>query len=111
MPNPMESAASAEWGVRATVAGRSATYTRGATSITLTAIPGSPDARGLPEEQFSVVTRDRDWTIRASDISSLGTPRTGDRIAADGHTYELVEPAYRIADGFEQRFRLFTRKL
>jgi hypothetical protein len=111
MPNPMESAATAQWGVIASIAGRAATYSRGATSISLTALPGSPDARGLPDEQFSVITRDRDWTIRASDISSIAPPQTGDRITADGHTYELIEPAYRISDGFEQRFRLFTRKL
>lgn len=77
-------------------AGVSVTYTRGATSVSLTPVPGRTvfvsNAEGAPRVEFG----ERDYLIPVSELTALGVPKIGDRIAEtiDGVTvtFEVQQP-------------------
>lgn len=99
-------------------AGVTVAYTRGVTSITLTAVVGRTvfvsNAEGAPRVQFG----ERDYLIEVADLT-LGTPKLGDRITEtiDGTAVvfevqepEAGEPAWRYSDQGRTRYRVHTKR-
>lgn len=97
--------------------GVTVTYTRGATSVTVTdAVPGNSFAASVQPQQVParVEVQDRDYLITAASIASLGEPVVGDRITESGvGTFEVVrrtgEPAWRWSDAERTLYRIHTK--
>jgi hypothetical protein len=104
-------------GHAAQVAGVSVTYTRGATTRTITALEGrtvfSSQLDGGPRIEFG----DRDYLIEAADLTAFGEPQLGDRITevigSTTRVWEIKtpgtgEPAWRWSDPGHTRYRVHT---
>ena len=73
--------------------GRSATYSRGQASVSVTGTLAIRTHHVMDEEGFASAVQSYDWTFEAADLVLYGeavTPRVGDRIVADGVTYEAM---------------------
>lgn len=100
------------------LAGESIVYSRGAQSVTLTAVPGvtgaNLDDAGI---NVSVLTALRDWIIKADDLVIGGSavmPKRGDRITAGGLVYEVNvdgEQVYHWSDPGHTRLRVHTKQI
>ena len=100
------------------VTGASVTYSRGATSLTITrAIPTDHRHTALSEGTEAAVEV-ADWLIEASQLT-LGTPAVGDTIArvigGTTHTYSVECPSpgvlhYEISETYRGWFRVHTRE-
>jgi len=90
-------------------AGQSVTYYRGDDSITVTAVPGDGQRRGLQTEVVRINSQ-RDWLILVEALT-FGVPLRGDQIVYNGVTWEVLpqdgEDCYR-AVGFVQ-YRIHTK--
>lgn len=96
-------------------AGRTVTYTRGAESITLTAVVGQTSSVSNTEVAVMVQSGDRDYLIAVDDLT-FGEPRSGDRIGESGLTFEVQEPgtgepAWRYSDPERTQYRLHTKRV
>ena len=97
-------------------AGESVTYTRNATSITLTAVVGRTVFASNAEGGARIEFGDRDYLIAAADLT-FGTPREGDRITdAAGLVFEVQEPgtgepAWRYSDPDRTEFRIHVKRV
>lgn len=100
-------------------AGVSVTYTRGATSIALTAVVGRVAYRVDAEGGRRVELGDRDYLITAADLT-FGTPRVGDRVTEtiDGAAvvFELQdtdtgEPCWRWSDPQRTEYRCHVKRV
>lgn len=84
-------------------AGETITYYRGDSYITITAVPGDGQRKGLPDEVVRI-NGQRDWLIMVADLT-FGTPQRGDLIVHGTTTYEVLpqdgEDVYRSV-GFIQ---------
>lgn len=106
-------------------AGVAITYTRGATTITITEASGhatvgreqSPSERegGQRKEWF-----DRDYLIQVASLASLGEPQEGDLITetvnGNERLYKVMRPptgerAWRFSDTEETCFRVHTKRV
>lgn len=107
-------------GQAAQAAGVSVTYTRGATSRTVTALVGrtvfSSNLDGGPRIEFG----DRDYLIESSEMTAFGDPAIGDRItetlAGSQRVWEVMtpgtgEPAWRWSDPQHTRYRVHTTQV
>jgi hypothetical protein len=102
-------------------AGESVTYTRGATTLSLTAVVGRTIFSSTIETVGARIEfGERDYLILASDLSSLGTPALGDRITetVGGSTrvYEVLPPAsgdppWRWSDPGMTIFRIHVKQV
>lgn len=99
-------------------AGESITYTRGATSETLTAVLGRTLFAQNEEGGGRVVWGDGDFLIVAADLATFGRPRVGDRITLTlgGETaaFEIQdpptgEPAVRWSDQQQAQYRVHCK--
>jgi hypothetical protein len=73
------------------VAGVAATYTRGATSLTLTIVPARTRQEAFDNDGASIYRTNKDFLILKSDLSTLFPPKTGDSLAiAGGETYTVA---------------------
>ncbi len=101
-------------------AGVAVTYTRGATSLSLTAVVGNTLFAAAAEPGGArVLWGERDYLVIADDLT-LGVPAEGDRIAEviDGTTvtFEVMptdtgEPAFRYSDPQRTVWRLHCKKV
>lgn len=100
-------------------AGVSVVYSRGETSLSITAIPGRTVFSSNQDGGARIEFGDRDYLIVASDLT-YGEPALGDRIAEtiDGTstTFEVVtpntgEPAWRWSDPAHTRWRIHTKQV
>lgn len=98
-------------------AGETVTYTRGAESITITAVLGRTVFAQNQEGAARIIWGDGDFLILAADLT-LGTPRVGDRIAVtlggESATFEVQdpatsEPACRWSDVERTEYRIHTK--
>lgn len=100
-------------------AGVSVTYTRGATSITLTAVVGrtvfASNAEGGPRIEFG----DRDYLVAVAALT-LGTPTLGDRITEtidgavvtfEAQTPDTGEPCWRYSDPERTTYRIHCKRV
>lgn len=107
-------------GHAAQVAGVTVTYTRGATSRTITAVVGrtvfASQLDGGPRIEFG----DRDYLIEATEMTAFGDPQIGDRIAetlnGTSRVWEVMtpgtgEPAWRWSDPQHTRYRVHTTQV
>lgn len=78
-------------------AGETITYYRGDSSITITAVPGDGQRKGLPDT-VTRINGQRDWLIMAAALT-FGVPQRGDLIVHGSTTYEVLpqdgEDVYR----------------
>lgn len=99
-------------------AGESITYTRGAVSITLTAVLGRTVYASNEEGGGRIIWGDGDFLILAADLATFGTPRLGDRISVTlgGETaaFEVQDPAtgeppWRWSDPQQTQYRVHCK--
>jgi hypothetical protein len=95
MTSPIAAAAAAARAASQSVRGESVTYTRGAYSLTLTAVRGSTGwDRSAPYGGVRIGDRSTDWIIEAADlVDSNGSeikPQRQDEIAVGGVTYRVM---------------------
>ena len=91
------------------VAGVSATITRGGTSVTFTGVQGSTRFQEQDDNGFTVETISRDWIVKVDAFGELGMPRAGDKITNDIATYQVMHPEYRWHDFSKTHIRVFTK--
>ena len=103
----------------AAAAGVSISYTRGATTLSLTAIVGRTVFRSNNDQGAVIQFGDRDYLIEATALT-FGEPALGDRIAEviDGatSTFEVItpdtgEPAWRWSDPSHTRWRIHVKQV
>lgn len=104
-------------------AGETITYTRGAQSVTITAVPGKSMLRVQDSSGNSVIEwTDADWLIAAADLVIGGSaiePQRGDLIARTSGgstiTYEVrpieSEGAWRWSDESRTIMRIHTKEI
>ena len=95
MVSPIAAASAAARAASQSVRGESVTYTRGAYSLTLTAVRGSTAwDRSAPFNGVRVGDRSTDWILEAADlVDSNGDqikPARQDEITVDGVTFRAV---------------------
>ena len=102
-----------------TAAGVSITYTRGTSSLTLTAWPGNTLFKVSDDSGLRVFWGERDYLIAAADLT-LGEPAENDRIAEtiDGTAmvFEVLppapnEPAWRWSDPSRKIYRVHVKRV
>jgi hypothetical protein len=89
-------------------------YSRGSTSVRVSAGIGSSNFQFTDSEGFVDHVKTRDFLIRPSELKLDYVPidpKPGDRIVTDcGDTYEVMavngEPCWRWSDPFQSRFRI-----
>lgn len=91
------------------------TYTRGASSVDVTAVPGTTEHQSYGPEGELITSRSADWLVRASDLvldNQQTLPQRGDTITADGRTWIVLpvgdDRCYRFSDQFRVRLRIYT---
>ena len=101
-----------------TAGGVSIIYTRGAKSITMTAIPGRTVFASNMVDGARIEFGDRDYLIAVADLT-FGEPALGDRITeavTDGtRIFEVMtpntgEPAWRFSDQGRTLWRVHTKE-
>ena len=95
MTSPIAAAAAAARAASQSVRGESVTYTRGAYSLTLTAVRGSTGwDRSAPYGGVRIGDRSTDWIVEAADlVDSNGDeikPQRQDEIAVGGVTFRVM---------------------
>ena len=95
MTSPIAAAAAAARAASQSVRGESVTYTRGAYSLTLTAVRGATGwDRSAPYGGVRIGDRSTDWIVEAADlVDSSGDeikPQRQDEIAVGGVTYRVM---------------------
>ena len=116
MTTPVQNAIKAALAVTASVAGETATYRRGATSVQLHVTLGSSqfdqESAGEVFNQFETVDVILDSVATAALIAATGLPAIGDTIttATRVHTVtsNLGEKPYRYMDHFRTVLRIHT---
>ena len=95
MTSPIAAAAAAARAASQSVRGESVTFTRGAYSLTLTAVRGSTGwDRSAPYGGVRIGDRSTDWIVEAADlVDSNGDeikPQRQDEIAVGGVTFRVM---------------------
>ena len=95
MTSPIAAAAAAARAASQSVRGESVTFTRGAYSLTLTAVRGSTGwDRSAPYGGVRIGDRSTDWIVEAADlVDSNGAeikPQRQDEIAVGGVTFRVM---------------------
>lgn len=90
-------------------------YARGATELSITAVPGRSNWE-REEADGAIVHADTvDWFIAKADLGALDEPADGDTITYDGRVFTLMSPSsenpWRWCDGANRsRYRVHTRQ-
>lgn len=96
-------------------AGASATYRRGASTVSVTVVPGRTDADLVDDDGIATRMTADDWIVSAASITSLNEPKTKDRIVVGGTTYEVIslgqEGCWRFTDQTRTEYRIHTRRV
>ena len=86
-------------------AGQTVTYTRGANSVSLTAVVGQSSNDQLDDTGMPITAQSRDYLIKASSLvlaSVVTLPQQGDQITDSGATYVVrsvgSEAPWRYSD-------------
>jgi hypothetical protein len=113
--NLLETAAATLATIRAAHAATAITYTRGATSLSLTASAGQPPAAVVESSGLVTEVVIRDYLIEAADITALSDPLTGDRITEGTRTFEVLplggEGCWRWHDPGQTTYRVHTKEV
>lgn len=102
-------------------AGVAVTYTRDATSLTLTAVPGDPrmDVETAASLGLVLSSDARDWLVVASELS-LGQPERGDTIVPQegpfkGWTFQVMgtsgEREFANMDNYGDLLRIHSKRV
>lgn len=84
------------------VAGVSAVYARGGTSITLTVVPARTRREAMDNEGASVYKTNKDFLVLKSDISALFPPAPKDTLTITGGESYIVAPLSTGGTTYEQ---------
>lgn len=103
-----------------TAAGGTLTYTRGATTASVSGWAGieDRDESVSPNPTTRSTDRERDYMVAVAELTAFGVPAEGDRITETINGVATVfevskrdrEPCYRFADHARTRYRIHTRK-
>lgn len=96
-------------------AGKTITYTRGASSVSLTAVVGQSAHEQLDETGMPITAQSRDYLIKASSLvlaSVAVLPQQGDEITDSGATFAVrsvgSEAPWRYSDLSRTTIRVHT---
>lgn len=112
MVDPMSSATAAAFTSLKAVAGVPITYQRGASSVSLTAVPASTTIEVADDEGAIIKSRIRDFLIRASELIIDGSavlPERGDQIVETVGDYEYTREV--LGPAGDQPFRFWDKGL
>jgi hypothetical protein len=88
-------------------------YTRGATSLNITATLGRSEFERSESNGFAVQDEMIDFLISVADLGELSLPEVGDVITANSRTYEVNripgEGHFRYSDSYNTTFRIHTK--
>lgn len=99
--------------------GVTVSYARGATTLSITAVPAQVRSQALLTNVVDMSFGERDYLIRAS-LLTLGEPAEGDRItetlAGESKMFEVIEPgqgepSWRWHDRAETTYRIHTKRV
>lgn len=101
-------------------AGVTVSYTRSDTTVSITAVVGQ--TLDVSQANTGTLTEygERDYLIKATEITSLGEPLIGDRItetlAGSSHVFEVMsptngEPAWRWSDAERTVYRVHCKRV
>lgn len=118
MADRMRDAVLSLWADQVAAGGRDITISRGATSVSLTAVKGSVLLKlSDPVAGTRMLRTQDDYLVLASDLGELGEPEEGDLIqdAQEGKAYSVLPPgkgeaAWRYTDGTHVLARLHTKE-
>jgi hypothetical protein len=92
----------------------SVTYTRGSSSITISATSGKTAFRIVDEYGRSVIVFSKDFLVLVDDLT-FGEPAVGDKITDDGRTFEVLsvagEPHFKLSDYNGQTYRIHAKEI
>lgn len=92
-----------------------ATYSRKEASESISATSGTSAFRTEDDNGFSIILHTHDFIFAASEISSIGEPKRGDRISCDGFIYEVLnpnnEPCWAWSDEAKTVYRVHTKQI
>lgn len=99
-------------------AGFVVTYSRGASSVSVAASPGSTPVEQVVDDLGTMVrTSAADWLIAVAELILDGnpiTPQMGDVITSDGVAWEVrpigSEPCFSYSDALATEFRIHTKQ-
>jgi hypothetical protein len=90
------------------------TYTRGGTSLSITATAARTEYESGDEQGVRVAAEMQDWIVTAADLAGLGVPVAGDQIISGARTFEVMnlgtENCWRWTDGFSMSLRIHTKE-
>jgi hypothetical protein len=95
--------------------GQPVTYTRGTTSVTLTAWASPPETGAVDDGSGALEAYESwDWHIEAGDLGAMGLPQEGDTVTdAAGRVYEVLPPpgrkAWRYSGSDKTLLRVHTK--
>ena len=97
-------------------AGVTVTYTRGGTTVTVSAMQGRTVFASIQDGGPKIEFGDRDYLILATDLVLFGEPAIGDRVVDTGEVYEVLtpgtgEPAWRWSDPAHAMYRIHTKQV
>ena len=120
MVSPVNAAMQATHAATRRVRGESVTYTRGATTVTITATRGSSRwTSETVEGSVNVDERSEDWLIIATDLTEAGItggPTRGDTITDENETVFRAMPpgsaeqVWRWHDRAKTVYRIFSKE-
>jgi hypothetical protein len=70
--------------------GIAATYTRGDTVLSITVVPARTQWEVTNELSPAIFSDSSDFFVKESELTSLGEPQNGDRIAYDGDVFDVM---------------------
>ena len=90
------------------------TYTRGGTTLSITATIAKTEYESGDEQGVRVAAEMQDWIVTALDLAGLGVPVAGDLIVSGARTFEVMnlgsENCWRWTDGFSVAVRIHTKQ-
>jgi hypothetical protein len=92
----------------------SVTYSRGASSLTISATSGKTAFRIVDEYGRSVLVFSKDFLLLVADLT-LGEPAVGDRITDSGRIFEVLSVAgeshFKLSDPNGLTYRIHTKEI
>lgn len=104
------------WEAQSAHAGEPVIYTRGESSVNLTAVPGFTHLERVIDDAVAMKTKHKDWLVLATDLdlgSGAVLPERGDTITFGSDVYKVLpiagETVYDWSDSHKTILRIHTK--